>query len=135
MASETSGDATTGEPDPGYRSSLHQAFSTLGEKEPQHPNGHLSGNGVKTDKLRCVLNTWERPAGTAGSLGSPGRAGTLGFLPEVVGRNPAFPGRSPTEDLAEPPATAAFLPDFKHCPFLETAGVFISFKVGHSHIQ
>lgn len=27
---------------PGYRTSLHQAFSTFSEgKEPQHPNGHL----------------------------------------------------------------------------------------------
>lgn len=73
-----------------------------------------------------------RPAGTAGS---PGRAGKLGFLPEVVGRDPALPGRCPAEDPAEPPATAVLLPDFKHCPFLEAAGVFVSFKVGHGHIQ
>lgn len=109
-----------------------QENQTPGYRISQHPNGHLPRNDVETDKLRCVLNTWGRLAGTAGP---PGRAGKLGFLPEVVGRNPAFPGRSPTEDLAEPPATAVLLPDFKHCPFLEAAGVFISFKVGHGHVK
>lgn len=100
---------------------------------PQHPTGLLPRNCVETDKLRCVLNTWERPAGTAGSLWAGW--GKLRFLPEVVGRNPAFPGRSPAEDLTEPPAAAALLPNFKHRPFLEAAGVFVSFKVGHSHIE
>lgn len=59
----------------------------------------------------------------------------LWLLPEIVGRNPAFPGRGSAKDLAEPPATAVLFPDFKHRPFLEAVGIFISFKTGYSHIQ
>lgn len=76
---------------------------------------------------------WVKPAGTPRTSSQGGRR--LGLLSEIVGRNPPFPGGGPTEDLAEPPAAAVLFTDLEHCPLLETAGIFISFKVGHGHIQ
>lgn len=76
---------------------------------------------------------WVKPAGTPMTSRQGQRR--LGLLSEIVGRNPPFPGGGPTEDLAEPPATAVLFADLKHCPLLETAGIFIAIKVGHGHIQ
>lgn len=88
---------------------------------------------VENDKLRGILNTWVKPAGTRGPSSQGGRR--LGLLSEIVGRNPPFPGGGPAEDLAEPPAAATLLPHLEHGPLLEAAGVFVTFKVGHGHIQ
>lgn len=87
---------------------------------------------VENDKLRGILNTRAKPAGTRGPSGHGGRR--LGLLSEIVGRNPPFPGGGPAEDLAEPPAAATLLPHLEHGPLLEAAGVFVPFKVGHGHI-
>lgn len=97
------------------------------------PESVCLGSCVENDKLRGVLNMWVEPARTSGPSRQKGRR--LWLLSEIVGGNPPLPGRGSAQDLAEPPATAVLLPDFKHCPFLEAAGVFVSFKVGHGHIQ
>ena len=76
---------------------------------------------------------WVKPAGTRKTSRQERR--WLGLLSEIVGRNPPFPGRGPTLDLAEPPAAAVLFPDLEHRPLLEAAGILVSFKVGHSHVQ
>ena len=76
---------------------------------------------------------WVKPAGTRKTSRQERRQ--LGLLSEIVGRNPPFPGWGPALDLAEPPAAAILFPDLKHCSLLEAAGILVSFKVGHGHVQ